>query len=70
MEDRHDLDARDRLLERVLVLAGDVDDSLRQGRESRLPWVGRVVRPDHRRQISIEMLHLGARKGKTGHEGH
>ena len=40
MKDWHDLDARNRLLKRVFVLTGDIDDSLRQGGQSRPLRVG------------------------------
>ena len=70
MEDGDDLDARNCLEKPVLVLTADIDDSFRPGSQSRPARVGRVVGPNDRRQVSIEMCHLGADKGKRRREGY
>ena len=70
MEDRHDLDARGGLPKPALVRAGDGHDSLRQGGELRSARVCRVVGSNHRREIGVHGLHLGANEGESSRQGH
>ncbi len=55
-------------MECVLILAGDLDNPLRERGESGALGVGRIVRYDKRRQISIEVFHVGANEGETRRE--
>jgi hypothetical protein len=55
-------------MEHGLIPAGGLDDRLGERGELGSGWVGRIVRYDNRRQISIEVFHVGANERETRRE--